>query len=496
MLSRRAIAVGLRKSAQQAMLWSAGLNLFRDALQFAQMLVLVRLLDPAIYGMAGYATTLINFLGLISFQNVVAHVVQVRPSEGVDYHQHFTFGVLLNGSLFVIANLLAISLRFFPEYAGLQPILHVLSFTFLLSVPVDLRQKMLEREHQWARLRPLQMAVMAVSVVAGLVMALAGAGVYALIVPGLLAGLVFVVDLFFFARWRPRWSWNWVGYRDALSFGFNRAGSNALNSGRKLLESTLISRYFQFASLGVFGRADSLSNLFCGRVAQQVLGALYPIITRADPRSQQFQRIAGLVLRSVAWVIIPIAVLFAMEAHAITTVLYGSKWASVIPLLPLAMAVGALQGVGSTAYHLLLANEERRWCLRSDMAAFVVGAGTMIALIPFGVRPYLMGAVGVNLVIGVVLTGLLLRTGGVQGRSVWEALVPPLVASGLAAIAVLAARQVLPADTHLLVGLMLTGVVFGVAYVLALRLLYRTAIAELVNYVPGGRHVAKLLVLE
>lgn len=492
----RGYPVSLRKSAQQAMLWSAGLNLFRDALQFLQMLVLVRLLDPAIYGMAGYATTIINFLGLISFQNIVGHVVQVRQSEQVDYNQHFTFGVLLNGSLFIVANLLAVGLRFFPEYAGMQPILHVLSFTFLLSVPVDLRQKMLERDHSWARLRPLQMAVMAVSVISGLLMAWAGFGVYALIVPGLLAGLVFVFDLFVVVGWRPHWSWNWSGYRDALHFGFNRAGSNALNSGRKLLESTLISKFFHFASLGVFGRADSLSNLFCGRVAQQVLGALYPVITRAEPRSEQFQRIAGLVLRTVAWIIIPIAVVFALEAHTITTVLYGIKWQAVIPLLPLAMAVGAFQGIGATAYQLLLANEERNWCLRSDAVAFVIGAGTMVALIPFGMRPYLMGAVGVNLLIGTFLLALLLRTGGVQPRSVTLAIVPPTLASLFAAVAALAARSVVPEGVPMLLGLMLIGMVFGAAYVLALRLLFRVAMTELVNYVPGGQYVAKLMVLK
>jgi O-antigen/teichoic acid export membrane protein len=485
--------MSLKSSAKQAILWSGGLSIFRDGVQFLQMLVLVRLLDPAMYGMAGYAYVVINFIGLISFQHVVTHVVQVRSNDAVDYQQHFTFGILLNGGLFVLTNGLAFASCYIGQYAELQPILHVLSLTFLLSVPVDLRQKMLEREHRWQRLRPLQMAMMVVSVVVGVGMALAGAGVYALIVPGLVAGLVFVVDLFLVARWRPRWSWNWGSYRDALSFGLNRAVSNGLNGGRKLLESSLITEHFQFSSLGVFGRAEGLANLFCGRVAQQVLGALYPVITRADPASDRFRRIAGLVLRSVAWVIIPAAVLLAMEADRLTTLLYGEKWQSVVQLLPLAMAVGAAQGLGASAYQLLLANEERRLCLRSDTAAFLIGSGTMLALIPQGVLPYLAGAVAANSLIAFILLALLVRTRGLALRSVWTALLPTAVASCLAATAIAALHMLVPPGIPSILYLILAGAIFVATYALALRLLFRSSLVDLLEYVPGGQVMAKVL---
>src|SRR6185503_5056026 len=95
----------LRKSAQQAMLWSAGVTIARDVAQFVQMLILVRLLDPAIYGTAGMATTIVNFVGLLSFQSFVAQSLQVRPGQPVDYNQHFWAGLIINPLLFCVATL-------------------------------------------------------------------------------------------------------------------------------------------------------------------------------------------------------------------------------------------------------------------------------------------------------------------------------------------------------------------------------------------------------
>ena len=485
----------LRKSAQQAILWSAGLNLFRDLLQFGQMLILARLLDPAIYGMAGLATTFINFIGIISFQHVIPHVLQVRGDSQVNYHQHFTAGVALNGLLFLIANAVALALQFTTQYAQLQPLVHILSFTYLLSVPVDMRVKMLERDHNWGRLRTLQMAGIVISIAGGIGMALYGAGVYALIVPGLLASSVFLFDLFLFSGWRPHWQWNYASYRDALHFGFNRAGSNALNGGRSLLQSTLITHHFQFSALGLFGRAEGLANMFCGRIAQEVSNALYPVITRAEAHSERFQRISGLVLQSVAWVVIPIATFLSLEAENIVKLFYGSKWLAVIPLLPLAMAIGVTVSIGATAYRLLLANDQSRLCLRSDMAAFAMAATAMLVLIPQGLIPYLIGATIVSAAIASILIVLLIRTRGLQPEKLVAALAPPAIAAIAGGALSWTMKTQLPDNLPPALQVIPAGLLFTAAYVLVLRVLFRAHLAEIMEYLPGGKRIGRLLYL-
>lgn len=485
----------LRKSAQQAILWSAGLNLFRDVLQFGQMLVLVRLLDPAIYGTAGLATTVINFIGLISFQHIISHVLQVRGQGDVNYHEHFTAGVVINGGLFVLTNLIAFSLLFSAQYQVLQPLLHVLSVTFLLSVPVDMRIKMLERDHNWTRLRIIQMAGVVISIVSGIGLALLGAGVYALIVPGLLASSVFAFDLFVYSGWRHRWRWDYASYRDALHFGFNRAASNALNGGRQLLQSGLVTQHFQFSTLGVLGRAEGLTNMFCGRIAQEFCSALYPIITRAEAHSERFQRISGLVLQSVAWVVIPIAAFLSIEAANVVMLLFGSKWLAVIPLLPLTMTIGVMVSIGATAYRLLLANDQSRLCVRADIASFGMATTAMLLLIPQGVQTYLIGAVVVSAVIATMLAALLIRTGGLETGKLAVALIPPAIAAIMGYALVRFLQTQVTDNLPTAVRLASSALLFSGVYLLVLRAFFKRLLKELVEYLPGAERIGKALCL-
>jgi O-antigen/teichoic acid export membrane protein len=367
--------------------------------------------------------------------------------------------------------------------------------TFLLSVPVDMRVKMLEREQNWHRLRSVQLAGIVVSVVSGIAMAAAGAGVYSLIVPGLLSSTLMMMDLFIVCGWRPQWQWSYVGYRDTLRFGFHRAGSNAMNSGRTLVQNGLITHNAQFAGLGVFSRADGLANMFCRRIAQQVTGALYPVVTRIDAQSDQFRRISRLVLSSVAWVVVPIAVYLSFQAASLVHVLYGQKWLAVAPLLPLAVGCGLASSIGATAYSLLLANDQSRLCLRSDTAAFLIALLPMVVLIPLGLRPYLTGALAAQSAIAAILVGMLIRTRGLPLDGLLTALTPPAISATVAAAGMWMIASSITAPVAEIARLFITWLIFSVVYVLTLRLVFRTALTEIVAYLPAGKRIGRVLCL-
>lgn len=487
-------ATSLRESARQAIVWSAGLTVARDVLQFVQMLVLARLLDPTTYGLAALTATFVGFIGIAAFQHIIPHVLQV-PEDQVNYSEHFTAGLFVNGCLFVLSNLVAAGLRLSEQYAPVAPLLHLASVSFLIAVPADLRLKMLEREHAWRRIRNVQFIALLVSISSGISMALMDAGVYSLIVPGILSTSVIAADLLVVKRWRPTWGWDPESYAGTMKFGANRVASNALNGGRGLLQNTLITAQGQFATLGAFVRADAMAGLFCTRIGQQTTSALYPIITRTLPGSGKFQQITALALRAVAWTVIPIAAFASLEATPIVRTLYGHMWEASIPLVPWTMAAAVATSIGATAYSFLLANDQARQCLRSDTVAFVLAACTMLVVIPQGLGAYVMAAACVQAFVAAVLVCLLLTTQGIRAAGVALALLPPLAAA-VAASGVAALMRLLLQDAPELAGLACTWVVFTFTYLAVLRLVFTGSLTELVHYLPGSRSIARALLLK
>jgi O-antigen/teichoic acid export membrane protein len=484
---------GLAQKARLAVFWTTGFQLFWDLLQFGVTIALVRILPAEAYGQFGFVTALIGFLTLYSFREVLGYTLQVRDPRDTHYQDQFTAGIVIQVAMFVITNVVALVLRWLPTYAAASPVLHIMSITFLLDLPGELRNKMLERALDWRRLRTLHAIGLLLCAGASIAMALRGWGAYALLVPTLLLPVPVIYDLFVVERWRPTWRWDWRNYRPAWRFGSARMAAVSFVSGAQLMESSWLVRVAGFAALGIFGRALGLSQRSCQRVGQIVATSVYPVLTRVQPRTDAYRRASAMFLRSVAWLVLPIAAVTGLLASQIVHILYGQRWDGVIPLLPWAMAGGAVAAIVQTAYTLLLAHQRQDLCLRADVWRFV-GTGLMLLVaLPFGIQTYLASAV----VIHVVSLGLVLYWLHADQAVSWpgmaDAFLPPVVAAG-GGLALAIGLRFYPAEgAAALIQAAAQAAVFGSAYVLILRLGYRAQLRELVGYLPEPQRLNRWL---
>jgi len=188
------------QTARLAVAWATGFQLFRDFVQFGLTITLVRILPAEAYGQFGFLTTLLGFFTLYSFREFLGHTLQVRGGDTVHYQDHFTAGAAVQAIVVVVVNGVALALRGMPGWAPVSTVLHAMSVLFVLDLPAEFRVRMLERDLDWRRLRSLQAVGFVAGGAASIALALTGAGVYALMLPVLIAPLPFIYDRFVVAR--------------------------------------------------------------------------------------------------------------------------------------------------------------------------------------------------------------------------------------------------------------------------------------------------------
>jgi O-antigen/teichoic acid export membrane protein len=485
----------LGASARLSIVWGGGFTLLRDILQFGTMLILVRLLTPADYGSFALAQTIVGLVAVASFATFMMHALQLRDPSEVPWQIHFTAAMAINGTLFLLTLALSGLLSFFTNFAEAAPPLAVLALVFLIEIPATLRHTMLQVAHDWKRLRALLLLGCALGSAVGITVAYLGGGTWALVLNALMFGIPGAVDLMIGARWRPDWSWSWAGYREAAFFGFNRVGSAALERGRQMTAYSIMTGAFDLSTLGIFNRATGLAMLTAGRIGSVASQALYPVITRSERGSEQFQRYAALVLRGVAWTTIPAATFLAFAAADVTRILYGPAWNSVIPLLPLASIALAIAGIATAMESLLLANMEVRACLVIDIIASALGVALALWLVPKGLPIYLLGLVGHSVIVLTLTIAVLLRTRGIFAGGVIEALLPPVIAATVGFAAMEGLRMLGIAAIFLPLRVLAEGLMLMFAYLAVLRIGFARPLAELLAVAPWGRTLARLTLL-
>lgn len=459
--------------------------MFREVAQFATMLVLVRRLDPSAYGEFALVTSIIGFFTVISFRSFLEQTFQVPHGEEPDYQNIFSFGGVIQGTIFVLVNLVALGMHFFPGYASAAPLLHVMSVIFFLDWLHELRVNMLERSLDWSRLRTIQAVGILISTICALIMAMLGAGVYALLVPGLLVFLPTIYDLLVRMHWKPTWTMSWAGFQPAWRYGLTRIGGGLLIGGRQMLESALLVHYLGFAGAGVYVRAIGIATIACLRLPSYLTATLYPVLARVPAGTPARARAGTLVLQSVFWLIVPMAAVMLALAGPVVNMLYGARWLAATPLLPLALATTGLSALANTLSILLLASGRQRDCLYSDVVSSVGIVISLLALLPHGGRSYLLGSVvAQSISVGVLIRGLHLagaldlpRLGRVTGIALVSACFLLAVSFPLY---IHAATSVWSPPLIVIFAL-----VFAVGYLACLRTLDGKAFAELVEHCPG-----------
>jgi O-antigen/teichoic acid export membrane protein len=488
--------MSLARHAKSAVLWSAGLTVFREVfLRLGTVLIFRRLLETADYGIFSFVNSLLGFLAMFAFNNFVAYTVQVREEKDVHWQEHFTAGAFFQIPLFFVANLVAFALRWSPKYAAVAPYIHAMSVLFLLDWGCEFRRKMLERSFNWPRLRGLSAFGMFVGFLVSLNLALAGKGAYALLLPVLMFSPPFIYDLFITARWRPTWAWSWVKYRAAWRFGLVRTASGLAIRGRGLVESAAVVAFLGFSQLGILSGAVGLASMSCQLFTEQLLNSIYPVLTRVNPDPQNIARVNGLLLRFIAWVIIPTAVLASMLAGPFLLIFYGSKWTETIPLLPWAMFLGVAAAFNHAATTLLLAQQKLRHCLYADVALLLAVLVAIGVALPLGLTQYLLAAGLCQLLVFALLLFWLVRLGILTGGGFFSAVLPALTGAGLA---LLACKLVMWQTGRPAVGFWSAaayGLLFGLVYLAFLRIFVARQLRELMAYVPARKYLNFLLAL-
>jgi O-antigen/teichoic acid export membrane protein len=480
--------VSASQRVSAGLMWNTAFTFSKDALQFGLTLVLARLLTPEIYGQFSVVSSITTFAAAISFRNFLAHSLQLRSDEPVDYHQHASFGLVVQAGLFFITNCVALGLW----YSSMRPIaipLAVMSPLLFIDIPSEMCSRMLERELKWSTLRLLNIVGFVFGSVVSLGLALSGAGIYALLVPNLVFPLPVVFHLVHTRQWRFSWRWVLNEYSSTLRFGVARLFSGLFGQARGVLESTVIATLLSFSVLGIYGRAIGLSQLFIYRFIFLLMSSAYPVLTTVVAGTGNSQRARVLLLRAICWGSAAAGLFLSFGAPSIIKLLYGHQWIDAIPLVGAAVASRIAAGHRYAVTSLLLADNQARRCVWLDGLSLAAFVATLPAL-TVSVRMFLYADAAVQAVVSVFGLWWLSRS----AITLFRDTVLPMLEAALVAIGVYVPLRFAIPVTEGVVARLALGAAAGLIFFMIVRVMFSRATFELVQLLPFSAFARRLFV--
>lgn len=465
----------------------------RALLQMVSTMVLARLLTPADFGLIAMIGAVMGIAELVRDFGMTGAIIQAQNmSERVWQSLLWIsagIGAVLSGVLALCAPLIA-ALYNEPQLVVITLLMAPGVFLSGLVMPLQAKAT---KQLRFGMLASLDVATMAVGVVAGITAALFGLGFWSLVI---MSGAQFVVRLI--VLWvlvRPKWGPPRI-VREAwtlLGTGGSIFGAELLGYAEKNLDNVIIGAQLGPAALGQYSRAYALfllplqqMNGPLGRVALPVLSAL-----RDDgDRYRRYIRSAALV---IGYLTLPTYAIAGGVAGPLVLLLLGPGWETAALLFSLLAIAGFAQAIGRlrTWLYISLGRSHRQFVY--DLVARPIVVAGFFFGIWWGGLPGLVITYGaLSLVLLVPGFAFAMRGTFVQPGDVALPILRPALMAILAFGGSYGASHLIPIDLAIVE--VLAGVLGAVLVVSPLLLIpgYRRDVASLWDFVRRMRGPKKL----
>lgn len=469
---------GFGARVRSAIVWRSGSQIVSQMLSWIVTLAVIRLLDPADYGLFAMTQVILNFATFLNGYGLVSALVQ---SDSVTPHrlrQAFGIMMLLNGALAILQLLIAPLAADYYDQPMVADLLRVQALLYLSTPFISVPEAIMGRALDFKRPALVNLIAAVASAGMALTGALSGWGVWTLVFAPLTGFWVKAAGYVIVTGFRPIPSFDFRGTGGMVAFGASLLGGQLFWIIQSQSDIFIGGRMFDPHQLGLYAEALFLTQIFVSKFIPPLNDVAFPAYARMQSDAS---RVAWSFCKAVKLLLLiscPVYLGMAVTAEPLVETLFGPKWLPMAPfvsVLALAMPFMTLQVMFAP-----VSNAMGRPGTTARIAA--VGAVLMPAAFLIGVQ---FGAIGLAWawlgafpILTLVTTRLAGAPMGLRVADLVRAATPGLGCAILMAGAVMAVDSLIPPlSAPLRLGILVpTG---AIAFLAALAVCARGTLEEL-----------------
>jgi O-antigen/teichoic acid export membrane protein len=458
--------------------WATVVRFASQAFSWVITLIMVRLLTPADYGLNAMIEVPIELLMLFSTLGMDAAIIRFGKRDAEQLASTFGLLLLLNMLFFLILLLSAGMIADYFKEPRLTALIQVTALVFVLAPFRIIPNALLDMDLDFKLKAQVELVGSVVSSLIALLLALAGAGVWAL-VASIVVGTVFrAVPLMYLRPWIVRPVLRIGPVRELLNYGMVIMAGGAIGVISAKALSLLAGPHLGVEVLGFYAVASVLAMLPMSKVMPILQQTMFPAFAQLKEQPATARKYLLKSLELSALIIFPLTIGMACVSEHLVTVVFGDKWSAISLPLAILAALSPLRLVNQIFHGPLNAIGHAKSVTSINLITLAVLAGGALYAASYG----LMGLIYLTGLSVLIATSVSVAVGrkvfGTTPLDLIKSVTPALVAS-LAMATVLVTSKYLITDQSGLIHLLVEVVVGGSIYFLVIWLFFRARFDEI-----------------
>lgn len=472
----------LADQVRSAVIWRSGSQIFAQIVQWGATFLVIRILAPADYGLFAMTQVVVLLLNMLNGYGLASGLIRQPEVTDRQIRQLFGMMLLVNLGLAIIQLILAPVAAAYYRQPIIGQMLQVQALIYLTTPFMALAYALLSRSMDFRRQARVNILSSIASAAAALGGALAGFGVWTLVIAPIMMFAVRAVGLTVAARSLMWPIFDFRGAGHLARYGSVMAVGQLLWFVESQMDVFIAGRVLDPHMLGIYTTSLFLTQIFVSKVVPPLNEVAFSAYARMQHDSAAIASAFARSIRVIMTAALPFYVGLAVTAEPIVLTMLGDKWAEAIPIVTILACAMPLLTVQVLLAPACDAIGRPGISVRNGGTGAVLLTAAYLIGIQWGVMGLAwswLAAYPVYLAISLWRT---LPVIGVSARALGASILPPLVAAiamGLTVLAIDSALTGWPAPMRLCL-LVATG---AAVYVGWLALFSRAVIDEIVTIV-------------
>lgn len=392
----------LKSKGLNALIWDFFGKIAKFGTTFIVTIVLARLLEPSDFGLIAMIMVIVMIAMIFTDVGLGSSLIQRRKVLQIHYDSVFYFNIFVGVILTLITFVSAEPISIFYHNERLISLTQAISFLFVINAFSSVQTNKLRKELNYAALAKANVMAAVLSGIAGISLALYGAGVWSLVAQVLARSVFYNIFVWYASKWIPSLMFSFKALKQLWGFGFRMFLSGLLNTVYSQLDVLIIGKLFTPGILGFFDQAKKLDALIIRFSSQSIMSVMFPILSKIQNDLPRFQNIAIKTLGIISLIVFFLSGILYLISEELIILLFTEKWLPSVEYFKILVLSSFGYPVSALLVNILSSRGNSKAFLRLEIYKKILQSINFTTVFLWGIIGYLYGLL-VLTILGVFL---------------------------------------------------------------------------------------------
>jgi O-antigen/teichoic acid export membrane protein len=318
-----------------ALTWTTVDRFGQQVVQIIIGLILARLLSPEDFGLIGMVWIFVGLSSVLVDGGFGQALIRKEKTSQTDYSTIFFLNFGVSVFLYLILFFLAPYISRFFHQPQLTNISRILFLSIIFYALYFVQYVIIVKEVIYKSLAKVNITATILSGGAGVLLAMKGAGVWALVVQQISYHIFRLILFFIVRKWRPVFAFSFSVIKEFWTFSIHLLGTSVLNIIFNNLYLVLIGKFYPLKQVGFYTQANKLSETVNYSFQQILQGGTYPLLVQIQNDEERYRRVYRTMIHTISIFIFPFIFTLITVSKPLILILLTEKWSATIPLFQL-----------------------------------------------------------------------------------------------------------------------------------------------------------------